>query len=326
MSVNKILLTLPVIMFLLVHQVFADSVTVTVPERVYVQGPVITLGDLADISGDDREMVNRLREVKLGSAPAPGRSMVFTPEVLGGWLASSGIDYSGVIWKIPANVSVTTSSQAVGNQNIIDTAAKFIAQRTGATDGSITITPLYRPQDVLAPPGKVDLTVDLPFGIHYNVPTTANVAITIDGQYFTKVSIPYDVKLYKEVLVTTRTIPQKEMITKDSLRLERMDVGRITSGYFTDIDKVAGLVSRRQLPQGTVVNEYMLEKASVIKHGSTVVIMARLGDLIVTTSGVALQDGSVGQSIRVQNTNSKKIITARVLDENSVLAATINRK
>lgn len=226
------------------------------------------------------------------------------------------------------SVTAANNSQVIVGQSLVDAAVSAITQRTGTANdtGNVTITPLYRPQDVLVPPGKVDVTVVLPYGVRYNVPTVANAILTVDGQMFSKVDLRFDVKLYKDVLVTAQSIAPGEIITLGSLRYVRMDVGKIASGYFNDANKVAGLMSRRPLAQGVVLNEYMLAKPTVIKHGTTVVIVARVGDLEVTAPGQALQDGCIGQVVRVQNTNSKKIISARVLDENSVLAATINRK
>jgi flagellar basal body P-ring formation protein FlgA len=56
----------------------------------------------------------------------------------------------------------------------------------------------------------------------------------------------------------------------------------------------------------------------VIKAKQRVTMTAKVGDLKVTAAGIATQDGKLGQSIRVENMDSKKIVTATVTGPNAV--------
>jgi flagella basal body P-ring formation protein FlgA len=63
------------------------------------------------------------------------------------------------------------------------------------------------------------------------------------------------------------------------------------------------------------------EKASdevVIKAKARVTITARIGDLKVTAGGLAVENGKVGQSIRVENLDSKKVVTGVVTGPGAV--------
>lgn len=58
------------------------------------------------------------------------------------------------------------------------------------------------------------------------------------------------------------------------------------------------------------------EKASddvVVKAKQRVLLTARIGDLKVSTAGVATENGKIGQSIKVENLDSKKVVTGTVV-------------
>lgn len=56
----------------------------------------------------------------------------------------------------------------------------------------------------------------------------------------------------------------------------------------------------------------------VIKKGTKVTIFVAVNGILVETRGEAQQSGSVGDSIRVRNMESKKIVTAIIRDANRV--------
>ena len=56
----------------------------------------------------------------------------------------------------------------------------------------------------------------------------------------------------------------------------------------------------------------------MVCKGDNVTIYAKTRTLTIKTTGVALQDGNVGEQIRVRNQKSGKTISARVKDVESV--------
>jgi len=323
---NKVCLLIVLHMTLLMSSTFAESVTIAMPPEVSIEGPMMTLGQLADISGDDEPFVEKLRQFKLGNAPFPGRSVVLTKALLVMRLGSMGSNVSSIVWQMPEAVTVTTRFQSISGQVLIDKAITAVEQRVGrrVSSGELSIAPIGRVQDVVVPVGDIVLTSELPYGISYNSTTAITVAVSVNGQVVSKINLRLAVKLYQQVAVVTRQISLGEIVTTDKLHYERMDSGRLGSGYFTDMNKVQGLISRRSLPPGMVITGAMVNKPVLIKRGDIVNIVAHIGSMEVTAAGQAMQNGSEGQLIRVQNINSTKIISAKVLNESTVQVLTYN--
>lgn len=320
-----ILIFLTCFLYINAASVFASAIVITVAEQATVQGPVIALGDLAQITGDDKDRIQILRQVKLGSAPAPGNSLFLTSQLLVMRLGGV-VNEQGIVWNIPASVTVTTGSQVVAAKTIADAASAVIKQTIGSkiNEADMTLTLLTPLQDVVVPLGHIAINVDLPYGIRYNTPTIARVNISTDGKPTSQFNINFAIKHYQSVVVAAKPIVGRRILQSDDLRYERMDISRLGPGYFTDINKVAGLMLRRPLAAGTIVNDNSLEKPVVVKSGSMINLIARIGDIEVRTVGKALQDGAEGAVIRVQNINSKKIVSARVLDDSAVQVLTLN--
>lgn len=220
----------------------------------------------------------------------------------------------------------SAGEQQVSGQNLADAAASYIHQRIGisADSDTVAITLLDAAQDAVVPAGIVNLTVELPYGIRYNTPTNATVVIAVDGRTAAKVNLLFDVKYYQQVVVASRAIGAHEPLIADSLRYERVDVGRLAVGYMTDIQKIVGMAPRRPVAPGTVMNKSLLEKPIILRQGNVITIVARIGNIEVSAPGQALQNGVEGQLIKVQNMNSRKTIVAKVLNDSTVLAATYN--
>jgi flagella basal body P-ring formation protein FlgA len=323
---KKVCLLILLQLSFLFSSVFAEGMVVTISEQARVDGTIIKLGDLAEISGDNAERIQNLRQLKLGAAPLPGSSFVLTKEVIDMRLGAAGADLSGIVWQIPNNVTVTGNSQLVSGQLLIDKAVAAIRSQVGSgvEIDDLTISSVGQVQDVVAPPGNLAFNTSLLYGIRYNTPTTVTVGININERGFAKVGLRFDVKLYRQVIVAAREIDAREIITDDCLRYERMDIGHLAAGFVTDKSKIVGLMTRRQVTPGMVLTDSMVDKPAIVKRGSMVTLLARMGNMEVTTGGQAMQDGCEGQLIRVLNVNSKKIVFGKILNESTVQVLTYN--
>jgi|GEM_PF-2369695 flagella basal body P-ring formation protein FlgA len=81
----------------------------------------------------------------------------------------------------------------------------------------------------------------------------------------------------------------------------------------------AKVVARIKLLPGMAVLKRFVEVPFAIKRGQLVKVVAEKGGIYVETLGRALQNGRVGDIIKVKNVYSGKIIEGRVKDEESVV-------
>nr|WP_320147968.1 flagellar basal body P-ring formation chaperone FlgA [uncultured Anaeromusa sp.] len=185
-------------------------------------------------------------------------------------------------------------------------------------DERVQVRVLSLPEGIEVPEGEVKLQVDLLYGLRYNAPTVARVVAMQDTQKVGQAILRLDVRRYQEVVVAARMLPGKSLLQPGDLKQLHLETGRLPDGFLVDPAKAIGQQLQRSLRSGDVLMDSMLLQPVIMRRGTAVTIQVRQGEMIVSASGEALQDGGIGQRIRVKNLVSKRIVTAKVIDEATV--------
>ncbi|MNE08036.1 flagellar basal body P-ring biosynthesis protein FlgA [compost metagenome] len=147
------------------------------------------------------------------------------------------------------------------------------------------------------------------------------VRVRCDGSGPWTVFVPAQVRLFRNVVVSTRPMKRESVLGEQDVALRERDVGLLKQGYLTALDQALG----QKLVRSTVIDQVLgpvhLEQAEVIRKGDHVVITARSGTLSVRMPGEALSKGSTSEQIRVRNLNSKRVVKARVTGPGQVEVA-----
>lgn len=71
--------------------------------------------------------------------------------------------------------------------------------------------------------------------------------------------------------------------------------------------------AKRNIKTGQVLTPSLVKAQKLVLRGQHITIVAQNGGLNLRVKGKALMDGQQGQTIKVKNMNSKKLIYARVV-------------
>lgn len=127
-----------------------------------------------------------------------------------------------------------------------------------------------------------------------------------------------EVKIYDDVIVASKSLDRNEEITLDKLAVEHRDVTCFADSYFKSKEEIQNKRAKKTIPKGRIVGADCLEDIPLINRGDKVKIVAETGGIKIWASGTADQDGILGEKIKVRNSDSKKMITARVIDNQMV--------
>lgn len=136
--------------------------------------------------------------------------------------------------------------------------------------------------------------------------TTVNVRCSEPVSW--SVFVPVTIERFAQVVVTARTLSRQQVIRADDLRLERMETSKLNKGYFTEIEPVLGLQTRRALTPGQILVDAFIAPRQLIKRGQQVTIYSAQPGIAVRMTGEALEDGDEGERIRVRNKASKRVV------------------
>ena len=132
--------------------------------------------------------------------------------------------------------------------------------------------------------------------------------------------VPTELKVYHPVVVASGPIYKSVKLQEHHLDLKETDISRIRGSYYFYLEDVLNMETKRQLKPGAIITSGNLRPPLVIEKGDAVVLTATLGSLTVKTPAIALSKGRRGQQIKVQNRQSKKVVSARVLGPGAVKA------
>jgi flagellar basal body P-ring formation protein FlgA len=130
--------------------------------------------------------------------------------------------------------------------------------------------------------------------------------------------VPVRLHAWIDAIVAAANLMPETTLGSADLTRGRVDMLAQSGGLLTDPAEAAGKVLRDGLPAGAPVLSPFLEAPVVIHRGQKVLLTLNADTMTIRTPALALEDGRVGQSIEVENPDSKKTIRATVVDDGSV--------
>lgn len=118
------------------------------------------------------------------------------------------------------------------------------------------------------------------------------------------------------VIVAANKISKGTFLDSSNLMVELRDIRRIRGEVIENIKMITGARAKRSLSKGTNITK---RNICVVCKGESVTIIAKSSDFMIKTEGIALQDASLGEQVRVKNTRSGRTINAQVKTVNQVV-------
>ncbi|VEB36308.1 flagellar basal body P-ring formation chaperone FlgA [Legionella cherrii] len=124
--------------------------------------------------------------------------------------------------------------------------------------------------------------------------------------------VPVKITVLKTIYVAKRALIKGTRISRDDIYETEMDVQKLNHGYYTEKDLLIGQICKINIPPNSPLNPHNIEAAKLINKGERVSIVVNDNNLTVSMDGVAMEEGSLGETIKVRNLSSKKIIEAQI--------------
>ncbi|MEO0971725.1 MAG: flagellar basal body P-ring formation chaperone FlgA [Pseudomonadota bacterium] len=165
------------------------------------------------------------------------------------------------------------------------------------------------PRAVLHNPGsRMRLTQTVAVSCDAPAPWTAYVRVTVEA--------------YGEVVVARRPLARGQRVSQSDLYYEERRLDQLPYGWVENLEDVAGRPLRRAVAAGTVITPNALGTVHEIENGQEVLLKASTGTVDVGMAGKALQNGAIGERIRVRNLRSGLIVEGVVVSRRVVKVLT----
>lgn len=154
-----------------------------------------------------------------------------------------------------------------------------------------------------------DVSLDLAVGKYGSVVATTNGRFIVLGRVSVEVDLP----------MPNRRIDTGERITARDIASAPMPLNAVEPDMLRSMGDIVGQEARRTLSPGRPVQQRDLAAPTVIEKNQIVTLRFVKGPLEITARGRALDEGGVGDVIRVMNIDSSKIVTGEISRDGAVM-------
>ncbi len=289
--------------------------TVTMRNEVSVQRTTLILGDVADLSGMDEDRVELLAHTPLGSVmdvrllsrseveslirtafPEPNEVKVTGSEFTRVAVVMHGPDASEIAAIMKAHLA------AVSPWRMEEIEIRSI-------DGLTAIE---------LPPGDIQLRVSSR-GLPSNFRNALlSMEAVLDGRPLRTFWIKADVRVRARVIRLAKAVPYGTTLRAEDLQEIECDIADPRADYVRAVVEAIGMTARRALMPGDLLQRSWLNESRMVSSGETVRLWQQFGGVSVAALARALQNGKLGDRIKVRNIDSDRAITAVVTGRGEV--------
>ncbi|MFY9288621.1 MAG: flagellar basal body P-ring formation chaperone FlgA [Alphaproteobacteria bacterium] len=285
---------------------------VTLRAESEVRKMVVRLSDVFDgvPAGIDRE---------IAQAPAPGKSVTYDVNVLTrlatkyrlDWQAQSTLDHV-VIKTAATRITADTIRDAVIAK--IKTNEEFVLPKHSEVDVSFD----NRALEINLPADQKDeftlnnFSFD-PINKHFRADI---VAQTGSGPFSVPLSGRLTIK--RRVAVLSHRLPGGATISASDVDVMLVPEDRVNPATVTDASQLIGRELRRDTDEGEIMRTNDVIPQRLVVRGSIVTLKIETPMMLVTAQGKALQDGTMGDVVRVTNIQSNRTVEGTVTSTGTV--------
>ncbi len=123
----------------------------------------------------------------------------------------------------------------------------------------------------------------------------------------------------KIIPVLNSSIVKGDVIDESMLELKKIEISKINSNTIIARESVIGGIAKRKLEPGKVIHKQDIQKEYAISKGQHVTIMYKKTGFSIEAHGIALENAAIGDTIKIKNLDSGKMLFGKVSDSETVI-------
>ena len=289
-----------------------ESITIVGRAEATVTTGTIRLGDIAQVSsvnGAHDESIIALENINIERSPDPGTSSSLSGRKVVERLKVAGVDFGRVRYMFPRATTVWRAGRALSEEEIRAAIEEMLAN--GGRDFLLKTVQVQG--EAMVAPGEITVLAQ---NISAVSPGSNAIEIRVKDDSGSEKIIRVNALIdeYRNIPVAARSIPKGAVVSDGDVRLARVNMVALAKDSAIDPTRVVGLETSVEIGAGETFRATKLIVPPIIEQGNKVSIIYQSSKLTATATGTAMESGARGSTIRVRNENSKRILSAKVLD------------
>lgn len=290
------------------------------------QSPVVghaqvRLGDIALVQANDRSVTKELQALVLGDAPLPGYKQAWVTWQVDRLLmqAMSRREVRREVsweWRGLAETQLTAIGEPIAVDRLVSAAedglTKLLVEQ-GYADVAVQAVNVASIRPIHVPRGQLQLRVGLSDRVAPRHRMRIPLQVYVDNELEAAVSIWLQVSAMQQVAVVTRSMPKGAVLDSNDVTLQLRDVATVNGSVITSVQRAVGQRVRIDLPRDVVVSAQALQVPKAVHRGEKTLAVVIYEGIQIQAPVKSMQDGDVGDVIRVRSLSSGESFYAEVI-------------
>ena len=276
-----------------------------------VTDKTVRLGDVAQIDSaniQDDEAIIELKRIAVGMSPKAGESVTLEGSKILERLRDEGVRLDTIRYSLPRNISVTRAFREVKLDELERALTSFLSKG----DKQIDVKQLLVDRPLRVPTDSLGLEV-----VALQATKPGHIGIdykSVAGSDEVRFQLKAVADEWRLMPVASRPLVKGATVTANDVQLAKVNGTSAGKDLIENLGDIVGRNLTKDIGQGEMFKASAVVVPAVVTAGSRVTVVFRQSRLEVTASGIALENGGMGQDIRVRNESSKKVIVGKVSD------------
>ena len=286
-----------------------QALPVVLKERISVTDGHIRLGDL--FSGLDEKKDRKI----VAPAPALGKEAILTGEWLNRLAETNGIGWKATDAK--TSVIVRREAAEISKEEIVDAIVKELTAQGMPDTAELSFQkgdfPVFVPVKSVwrLEPVSSDYT---PTRQRFE----AKLKLIVDDERKQELAFAGKVKIFINIPVAARDLKAGQIITPDDILAKRVPQESMRGNDPAGKEDLIGKEMKKSVRSGQPVTLNDVRAQVMVAKGKIVTLNFVKGGIMLSAQGKALENGGLGDTVRVMNTQSKSVVQGTVTGPETV--------
>lgn len=288
----------------LVLAMTASATAADLRENISVENRIVTLGDLFTDTGEKAD-------IAVLEAPLPGKTKNVSAAELARIAKKHEID-----WQRPdylRRISLIRQSDSIATTDLTSLLLDMAIDAGANPDSEIRL--LGRNDALLVPVGATLADIEFEsfsvtdrkdrFSTVLQVPSGGDIPI--------KVNLSGTIEEVRDIPVFNRSVMPGEVIKQSDITWVRYPAKRLSARAILSSTDLVGMTVRRPARTDKPITTTDVIAPVAVAKGDAVTMMVRTKAMVLTAAGKALENGGIGDTIRVLNPKSRQTVDAKII-------------
>lgn len=300
--------------------VYADNknIVLTMRDKIIAEDSLVRLSDVVDHIDGNNAYISKIKDLKIMNL---GNTVYFKKvniDVVDN-LIRSRLNEVNVIFSGSRSTIVRVKTQNFDINKISKDIISDLSEVISAKSNNFSVNYIGSVKILKVPAGDVSYTYQLP-SLAFKKRLSVWVDIYVDSKRYKSLPMWFNVKAIGDVAVALKSIDAGQKIDANDIKIEKRDL-TLYGNTALETKEIKNIRVKKSLKPGEVVKKTELNEMPPVYKGQNVTVISTFGKVSIYIKGLSLDDGEIGESVRIKRKGSNRVFNAIV--ENDGLVAAI---